>query len=441
MKPYVLGLALLMVVLSTPSYAQADVGPRGPDTAVDYWAPWVTGTTKHSATINWHGETDGTGTVEYATSSFYDKHQRFKNTTKAHTISSYQHVKLVGLKPDTSYVYRVRPSGNEDAFGNRTFRTMPQDGPFTFVVVSDSQEGHHYTEAQRFKIVADAIAKEPDVLFILHGGDNARFDDETRWGLYFAAADGMLAKFPIFSAMGNHEYHDINSGDNPPTGAVQYHSAYDVPPYYSFDCAGIRFVVLDSPDPANANGDDPHTLLALAESQSSWLEKQLRHSTHGVFTIHHHPIWDYFNTTMNPDLQPWETLYHEYSISATFAGHTHDYQRYDVAGIPYFIVGDGGGPCADLDPAQPHPVWYQFGAAKILGYLKVTVYPKSDLAIAEEIFVASVNEDDSDETPQVFDPPVMGDAVAFPLKRARRSAVSTNPPHSWDAIGATTDCK
>jgi acid phosphatase type 7 len=402
---WVAGATLLF--LCPPSWGQA----------VDYWAPWVTGTTKHSATINWKGASDGAGSIDYARRGYYEKHQRFEKTVASETAGAYQHVTLPNLRSDTAYVYRVRPSGNEDAFGNRAFRTMPASGAFTFIVISDSQEGHDYTEAMRFKLVADAVARETDVLFVLHGGDNARFDDESRWGLFFQAADGMLAKFPIFTAIGNHEYHDINGGNDPPTGAVQYHSAYAVPLNYSFDCAGIRFVVLNTPDPAHANGDDPHTSSALAESQAAWLRERLQNRKLGTFTIHHHPIWDFYSETSNPDLQPWETLYHTYPISATFAGHTHNYQRYDVEGIPYFVVGNAGGPCADIDLGVPHPPWYVFGEGRRLGYLKVTVHPKSNRATAQEVFVASVLEDDSPEIPQVYDPPVIADEVTFRLKK------------------------
>ena len=130
------------------------------ETSDDYWAPWVTKTTINSAIINWKGASDGTGLIDYATSSFYNKHQRFERTTASLTTGDYQHVQLMGLEPDTLYIYRVKPSGNENVFSNRTFRTMPVKGPFTFIVISDSQEGHNYTEEMRFKYVADAIAKE-----------------------------------------------------------------------------------------------------------------------------------------------------------------------------------------------------------------------------------------------------------------------------------------
>ncbi|OGP67599.1 MAG: hypothetical protein A2W27_10165 [Deltaproteobacteria bacterium RBG_16_44_11] len=388
--------------------------------AVDYWAPWVTKTTTNSATINWRGECDGSGSIDYATSDYYNHDQTFEKTITSQTTARYQHVQLTGLEPNTSYIYKVKPSGDEDAFSNRTFRTMPVSGPFTFIVISDSQEGHNYTEEKRFKYVADAIAKEPDVLFILHGGDYARKDDESLWTIFFQVADGMLAKSAIFPTIGNHEYHNPNGESYPPTAADHYRWAFNMPlNYYSFDCAGIRFISLDSPDPNNAHGDDPHTSPSLAQRQETWLRDQLDNTMSGTFTIHHHPIWEDGRTTINSDLEPWEDLYHRYHISANFAGHAHTYQRFlvegvvGVMGIPYFIVGNAGGPFVDLTDTKP--VWYQFGTTRRLGYLKVFVDPANNTATAQSVIVAYVNENDSNETPTVYDPPVIDETVTFPL--------------------------
>jgi len=386
------------------------------DSSTTYRSPWVTNTNTTSATINWRGESNGAGSIDYATSIYYTQHHSFDKRITSSEIASYQHLEINGLTPNTSYTYRVEPSGNMSAFGNRTFRTMPISGPFTFIVISDSQEGHNYTEWMRFKYVADAVANETDVLFILHGGDYAGHDSVDLWDTYFEVADGMLAKNAIFTNIGNHEYHNASGGDSPPSGAVQYHTSYNNPLNYSFDCADVRFVILNSPDPNNANGDDPHTSLALATSQESWLREQLDNKLSGTFTIHHHPIWDYYNSSSNADLQPWETLYHIFNISATFAGHTHNYQRYSVMGIPYFIVGNAGGICADLNSSEAPPVWYQGGETRQLGYLKVFVDPANNSATAQEIFVASVQEDDSNETPAAYNPPFIAETFTFPLK-------------------------
>ncbi len=402
----------------------------------DYWSPWVTKTTTTSAIINWRGAAPELGSIEYATEAYYNQQHSFDKTATTQAAVIYQHVTLTCLAPDTSYVYWVKPSGQEDAFGIRKFRTMPVSGPFTFIVMSDSQEGHNYTEWKRFKYVADAVQKETDVLFILHGGDYAGFDDETLWDTFFQVADGMLGKFPIFTTIGNHEYHNPAGPVYGPTAADQFHWSYDTVLNYSFDCANVRFVVLNSPDPTAANEDDPHTSLALAESQAPWLRGQLNNRMAGTFTMHHHPIWDQGRTNTDTCLQPWEDLYHRYPISANFAGHTHNYQRYNVNGIPYFIVGNAGGRFADI--AGPDAVWYETGVTRELGYLKVSVDPANNRATATEIFVASVKEDDSDETPHAYDPPIIAETVVFPLS-TRTSSGSSNCFIATAAYGSFLD--
>jgi len=401
---YLLALIFLCLFGVMPAIAGVD--------KVVYWAPWVTKTTINSATINWHGAINAAGEIEYATTSYYNAHDhKFEKTAESRTTGAYQHVKLTDLEPDTEYTYWVRPSGKENEFTPpRTFRTMPVSGPFTFIVISDT-----HAQELRFQYVADAIAaNETDVLFILDGGDYTGHDSEDLWAQYFAVADAMLAKFPIFTTIGNHEYH--NSGGNTPTDADQYHWSYGIAPdeplYYSFDCAGIRFIILDSPDPLT--GEDPHTSLALAQSQAPWLRDQLDNTMLGTFTIHHHPIWDYFNSTNNPNLQPWEDLYHAYSISANFAGHTHTYQRYSVWGIPYFVVGNAGGAFADLI-SDSIPVWFVKGITRNLGYLKVTVDPANNTATAQEILVGYVETDLSEDV-TLYDPPITYDTLTFSLK-------------------------
>ncbi|HOT07842.1 MAG TPA: fibronectin type III domain-containing protein, partial [Methanotrichaceae archaeon] len=73
-------------------------------------------TTADSATINWRGEEDDLGQIEYAKSSYFGLHHCFEKTRSTQAMNQYQHVRLAGLEPDTSYTYRVRPSGNDDAF-------------------------------------------------------------------------------------------------------------------------------------------------------------------------------------------------------------------------------------------------------------------------------------------------------------------------------------
>ncbi len=404
---YLLALIFFCLFFIIPVIAEAQ-----PE-AVVYWAPWVTKTTTTSATVNWYGSNSTAGNIEYDTSSYYIANGSFRHTKINETTVAYQHVQLTGLEPNTSYTYWVRPSGSLNQFTPpRTFRTMPVSGPFTFIVISDT-----HAQLGRFKHVADAIAaNETDVLFILDGGDYTGHDSNDEWIQYFVAGDNMLKKFAIFNTVGNHEYHN-STADAP---AVHYHGAFDILPNgalnHSFDCAGIRFVILASPDPLTAlPGGDPHTSLALALSQAPWLRDQLDNNMLGTFTIHHHPIWDFDRTTLNPDLQPWETLYHAYPISATFAGHTHNYQRYSVKGIPYFVVGNAGGNFSDLTP-PPYAEGWVTGETRQLGYLRVTVDPANNTATATEIFVASVDDTVVPEVINVYPTPITYDTLTFLLK-------------------------
>jgi len=434
-----LGISFLMLML----FYVFSVGPAiAEDTG--YWAPWITKLTTTSATVNWRGTDSATGSVEYATSAYYDAHQSFDTTATSQATGAYQHVLLTGLDPDTSYVYRALPSDKSDAFGNRRFKTMPVSGPFTFIVISDT-----HAQEKRFKYVADAIAaNETDVLFILDSGDYASWDHAPYWQEYFQYGDGMFAKFPLFHAIGNHEYHNLEHQDGPPTAAVQYHSVFDVPDggalNYSFDCSGVRFVALNSPDPDKCHGDDPQTSLTLAKSQASWLAGQLDNNLAGTFTVHHHPVWDYGRTGINADLKPWETLYHTYNISASFAGHTHNYQRYLVNGIPYFVLGNAGGKFNDMKRTSPRAKWFQFGETRELGYLKVTVDPENNTATAQEIFVAHVDTDDA-ETATVYNPSIVADTVTFPLSATlsvTKSGLGTGAVTSSDSsINCGSTCR
>ncbi len=414
--------ACLPVLLLFLFFCLSSAGPAIAD-GTDYWAPYVTNLATTSATINWHGADDSAGSVEYATSSYYNEHHSFQKKVESKKTGAYQHVALSDLEPNTSYVYKARPSDSPDQFSNRTFKTMPESGPFTFLVISDT-----HAQEKRFRYVADAIDKyETDPLFILDGGDYTSKDWEPYWSIYFQYGDKMFAKFPLFHAIGNHEYHVKEQVESQPPPADQYHWTFDIPTggalNYSFDCSDVRFVVLNSPDPNNA-GHDQDPTLALTKSQVPWLEEQLNNTMSGTFTIHHHPIWDYGRTKINPALGPWETLYHKYGISANFAGHIHTYQRYLVKGIPYFIVANAGGGFVNMSPHGRHAVWWQYGETRQLGYLKVTVDPESNTATAQEIYVAYVETNDAEEA-TVYDPPIVADTVTFPLsKKVRTLTVS-----------------
>jgi acid phosphatase type 7 len=390
------------------------------------WAPWITKTTTTSATINWRQDTNGTATVAYARTDFYNQNQRFDSRISDSSATPYHHVLIEGLAPDTSYTYLVQPEGNPGVFSPRAFRTMPERGPYTFIVISDPQDGTHFTEDKRFHYVAASIAKEPDVRFILAGGDYARLDDFGRWASFFHNADGMLSNTTIFPTIGNHEYHNV-TGSSVPSPAINYHLAFAVPLNYSFDVAGVRYISLITQDPTRP---DPNPALgppftdALVAAEESWLRQQLDNQLAGTFTIQHQPNWWDNSTTVFPSAVPWENLYHRYNLSASFAGHIHNYERFSIQGIPYFIVGTAGGYSMPIN-ATP-PAEFRAGTTRRLGYLKVTVDPANNSATAEQITVGYVNQDNDNETPVIYPAPVIDDTITFPLN-ARRADSGGHP--------------
>ena len=385
------------------------------ETPTEYWAPWVTKTNTTSGVINWWQETQGSGwTVHYATANYYEEHGKFDHIIPDPDAgpANFHHVLLTGLEPNTTYKYQVEPtgsdsSGNNQVFSVRQFQTFPVSGPFSFIVISDT-----HAQEERFRYVADALANESGVLFILDGGDYASHDTESQWAYYYGYGDGMLANFSLYTSIGNHEYHN-GTAENISTDAYYYRNSFVYPLYYSFDCAGIRFVSLDSPDPTNPTDENPTR--AHSEALAPWLKDQLDNTLYGTFVIHHHPVWTVGHADADSALQPWETLFHTYNISAHFDGHIHTYQRFSVEGIPYFVVANAGGGFVSLTD-KPRPSSYVYGATKELGYLKVTVDQANNTATANEYFVASLPDYNS-TTGTVINPPRLADTLTFPLKR------------------------
>ena len=431
-KPCCIVWALILLVMLC-------IVPVLAETWENNWTPWVTKTTTTDATINWRQDTNGTATVAYATTESYTLNHRLESTVSDTSVTPYHHVQLVGLTPDTSYTYLVQPAGNPGVFSYRTFRTMPESGPYTFIVISDPQDGTKFTEDKRFHYVAAAIAKEPDVRFILAGGDYARLDDFGRWGIFFHNADGMLSNTTIFPTIGNHEYHNI-TGSSVPSPAINYHQAFAVPLNYSFDVAGVRYISLNTQDPTQP---DPNPAVgppfsdAIVAGEESWLRQQLDNQLYGTFTIQHQPNWRDDYITLFPTAGPWEKLYHMYNLSASFAGHNHNYERFSIGGTPYFIVGTAGGFSMPLN-ATP-PAGYQTGSTRRLGYLKVKVDPAGNSATAEEVIVGYVNHDNDNETPVIYPAPVIDDTITFPLhvRRVDYGGLRAAPAMTGNGNGPT----
>ncbi len=373
------------------------------------WGPYLTGASATGLTVNAKTARPTEMTVEYATDEYYSAHTAYDQTASDGVSTQLHQVSLAGLAPDTLYHYRVLYGARET--GDLHFRTFPESGAFTFVMYSDTQDQlPTYSQLERHKLVADRIAEEPDVLFVLNSGDlvndAASMDD---WDRYFAAGKNMMAGLPVFPARGNHD-------DNGPN----YVAAYGVPDYYSFDCGDGHFTILDSNDWAWP--DFP--------TQSAWLEGDLQATEKPFrFVSFHYPPYSsdskHFGGYENIRAE-WEDEFYANNVLAVFNGHVHAYERFLVNHIHYFVSGTGGGPAYNL--ATPRAEGSQNSLEYALAYIKVTVDPVAKTATAEVIRVADVSADLKSIT-TVYPPGTVFETVVMSL----------NSPPVIDSITAPTE--
>jgi len=339
------------------------------------WGPYLTLTSATGTTINVKTDIPSLVTVDYATDAHYQAYGEYDMTATDGISAAFHRVALTGLEPGSLYHYRIVLDGAlSDPFH---FRTFPESGPFTFVVYSDTQDQlPTFSQLERHKLVADRIAEEEDVLFVIHCGDlvnnAANLSD---WDRYFAAGAAMMANITVYPALGNHEANHTN-----------YYEIYGVPQWYSFDCADAHFSILDT----NSGAWD-----RMAE-QSSWLADDLAGASGSLwrFVAFHHPPYsserNHFGGWENVRTE-WEDEFMSYGVDAVFSGHVHAYERFLANGIHYLVVATGGGPSYNL--VSPRAPFSMNSLEYALAYAKVTIDPAWGIATIEIIRVADISSD------------------------------------------------
>lgn len=325
------------------------------------WGPYVTNTMDKSAVVSWKTTSADEGWVEYVAEGG-GTYQRIASPEK----ESMHHVLLTNLTPATTYRYRVG-IGNETTEDCR-FRTFG-DQSFVCIVYGDTRaQKPFFTQAERHGLVAERIAAEEDVLFIIHTGDFVCEEDE--WDEFFAAAGPMLGNTTLVPVAGNHE------------GSAEVFTAiFSLPTYYSFDAGSLHVTVLDSNDWAWTD----------MGSQTAWLRRDLASSSPWKFAAFHHPPFTADRKSPGGNLairDEWCDILSENGVNAVYNAHTHAYERYRIEGTEYIVIGCGGAPFYPL--ADDKPKGYQMSREETLGYIRVTVNPES--VIMEMVPVAEFAE-------------------------------------------------
>jgi len=291
--------------------------------------PYLQIITPTSATISWQSETGVIGVVYWGTQIS----QLDEKTTESEFEEIYHEVKIGGLIPGTKYFYSVEDSvhGAEDQY----FITSPEPGsigPVRIWVISDFGQSTSEQNNRRLETVANWRSFNNNSYhadFILSLGDQS--EDDSRYQLqhnYFVQLEPVLKNSPLFTVIGNHDFHD---------SAINYLKTFALPAnaeaggvpsgneeYYSFSYANIHVVVLCT-EIDNESG---------IKAQIEWLKKDLdNNKLDWLVACMHRPLHSggYHRSDLEEDFQvrrnEWLPILESHGVDLILQGHNHVYER------------------------------------------------------------------------------------------------------------------
>ena len=345
-----------------------------------------------------------------------------------------QKITLFGLLADTTHCYRIYlpansaiapdsapPSPEEAVFSDDDPAAAPkttgadgegavykafegqfltfrgEDKPyFTFMVFGDSGSGSE----EQLEVAAQMEKFNPD--FIVHTGDIVESGLDADAGLqYFTPYAKMLARIPVFPALGNHDYgRDFKKQDGKGFIKANYQPFHTVPltglppHYYFFDVGNARFFVLDTNKfygAMFAPGLEPES------KQYKWLDHFLSKTKAAwKFVVVHQPLYSTgAHTLIAEERAALEPLFLKHRVDLVLQGHDHDYERTkpvkegvadDAEGIVYLTLAGGGRPLYfqrnNADWSEKFLPVYNFAFFEVKdGNLKMTAYNKEGQVI------------------------------------------------------------
>ncbi len=297
--------------------------------------PYVMNVTRGDAVIMWRTLDAADSKVVYRAGADGEEQEIVVDTPV-----TIHEIPLTDLGTDTEITYHVESGGV--ASQEHVFRTAPLPGtPVRFVGWADSQSGWEVFTEQVPLLVDDGPS------FVIGVGDlvsNGKNDPDWKEQL-FGPARPLLHQIPLFAAIGNHEGNSHNWYDllsyPYPDGDPDHES------YYSYSWGNVFAVVIDPYKLPCAFGgvDTPHSawlkeVVASEEAQAATWRIAYAHEPavseswgDGSCTYHG-------NSCVREGILP---LLAAHGFHAYFAGHTHAWERGEVAGMVHLIMGGGGG--------------------------------------------------------------------------------------------------
>ena len=322
---------------STPTVAPTPAPTFTPVPAPDVAivrGPYLQSVTPNTIIVAWETDLPSHGAVAYGETEEYGASVAGATEGTRHAVT------LTGLAPYTTYHYRVESSGvSLSEYGyETTFRTAaaPGQDSFTFVVFGDTRTQHQFHQV----VVERIVEAQPD--FVLHTGDLVAMGSASPyWETFFEIERELMARAPLFPALGNHE---VNHS--------RYFDLFYLPGnerWYTFDYGNARFVCLQVDGIAD---------FGPGSEQYTWLEEILAANTQPwLFVYFHIPpyssVQDNFEHYVRQTLTP---LFERYGVDVVFNGHRHNYERSEVHGVTYVVTGGGGAPLHAIQGWEPTQV-------------------------------------------------------------------------------------
>jgi len=311
---------------------------------------------------------------------------------------------LEGLEPDSEYRYRITVDGSPWAAGERwdwvpiaaggydlapagrsydcRFRTHPDptqpSPPVRFAAFGDygvgiKSDSESTRRQRRIAEVLDRAVADLDVRFVVSLGDNiyqgerGQVDDESGgedddwYSSYFQPYRYVLARVPVYPAIGNHDTTDTEGSDDRAQLEDNFHtgqrfadrgdgSSVDPGLFYRLRYGrDVELVCLDTSQDDADQGvhrffQEPHHL--------DWLRTVFGdRSVRWRIPFSHHPAYCAGPSHGN-DAEMIETLvplFRESGVRLVLAGHEHNFQLSEVDGLTFVVSGAGG----NIREAQP----------------------------------------------------------------------------------------
>ena len=236
----------------------------------------------------------------------------------------------VGLKPDTSYFFRVGDEALNQWSGTGSFETAA-DGAFTFIDLADSQAKSEKEAALSAHTFQKAVETVQGASFMVINGDIVDTGmNEEQWNWLLGSAKDTLMNIPFVPAAGNHEEDKFSFIEHFNLIPAP-NSATESGAYYSFDYNNAHFIVLNT-------NEDSKQYQDFTPAQIQWLKGDAAAAkaagAQWLIAVLHKGPYTTSNHAEDADIQDANgvralvaPLFNQLGVDLVLQGHDHIYAR------------------------------------------------------------------------------------------------------------------